>query len=136
MRDAEGPYREAVFSALSGHVLDVSDQEVLISEVIPENRPMPYVELVEAEGVDARTKTADGMEITLTMHIWSQYEGSHEVNLIADQVMRVLTAPDFQVQGFSKRTHYLAGSKTFKDPTGKSWHRALEWHISLLERSE
>jgi len=58
-----------------------------VYDEVPGNALMPYVVLGEDTAVDYATKLNKGSEITLTIHIWSDYNGYYEAMQIAQTIV-------------------------------------------------
>lgn len=88
---------KALYSSLSDHLdCPVTDQ--------PQGEGFPYVVLGEPRSVDSSTKDLLGMEITYTIHIFSDYQGDKEVLEIADEIVSALHDNPLLVEYFSVST--------------------------------
>lgn len=53
----------------------------------------PHVTIGENPAFGDRDKTGDGRDMRPLFHIWSEYDGWSEANVIADQIIDSLTVP-------------------------------------------
>lgn len=89
--------QKGVFSILS------TKQTTPVYDDVPEEAVLPYITLGAFTDKQTGNKTADIHDISLQIHIWSEYEGKKEVNEIANDVTAVLTSwpLDLSVDGFN-----------------------------------
>jgi len=78
--------QKGVFSILS------TKQTTPVYDDVPEEAVLPYITLGAFTDKQTGNKTTDIHDISLQIHIWSEYEGKKEVNEIADDVTAVLTS--------------------------------------------
>ena len=78
--------QKAVYSILS------TKQSTPVYDSVPAAAVLPYITIGEFTAKMSGAKTSDISDISLTLHIWSEYEGKSEVNGIANDVAAVLTA--------------------------------------------
>lgn len=81
-------------NTLSGLVNGVYDD-------VPEGSTYPYVVIGEETATNIGSKTLDGLEYTLVIHIWSQYRGRKEVKQIMERIYEVLHDQSISVTGAS-----------------------------------
>ena len=84
------PLQEAIFTALSANVVGIDGNSVPVYDDVPEDVTYPYVQIGEETAIDGGTKTVDGNEHTLTIHIWSQYRGRKEIKVLMQSVYDLL----------------------------------------------
>lgn len=89
--------QRGVYSILSQY------QTTPVYDDVPENAKLPYITLGAFTCKQTGNKTADICDISLQVHIWSEYEGKKEVNEIANDVTAVLTSwpIDLSAEGFN-----------------------------------
>jgi len=78
-------------------------QTTPVYDDVPEGAALPYVTLGAFTCKPGGNKTADISDISLQIHVWSEYAGKSEVNGIANDVTAVLTSwpIDLSADGFS-----------------------------------
>ena len=74
-----------VYEILTTHDLDVS-----VYDEVPPGAHMPYITLGAFTCKNTGNKTADISDVSLQVHIWSEYAGKTEVNQIATDVTALL----------------------------------------------
>lgn len=89
--------QKGVFSLLS------TKQTTPVFDDVPEDAKFPFITLGAFTDKQTGNKTADIHDISLQIHIWSEYEGKKEVNEIANDVTAVLTSwpLDLSADGFN-----------------------------------
>lgn len=78
--------QKGVYSILS------AKQTTPVYDDVPADAVLPYITLGSFTCKQVGNKTADLVDVSLQIHIWSAYEGKREVNEIADDVTAVLTS--------------------------------------------
>lgn len=99
---------------------------------VPDGAAMPYVTLGEDTAVDWSTKPAPGMEVTHTLHVWSDYRGMAEAKQIIDQVVQALTASPLVVEGFAVVVGRMDMIDTLRDPEGYR-HGVIRFRFKIME---
>lgn len=95
------PLQQAVFSALNGNVTGLNGSNITVYDDVPEDVVYPYVIIGEETALNFGSKTLDGVEHTLTIHVWSQYRGRREIKQIMQSVYEILHEADINVSGAS-----------------------------------
>ncbi len=86
MSDAAWELQKAVYDALSvpGAVA------APVYDDVPQGAAMPYVAIGDSTIAPAGSKTEDGEDHSLTLHVWSQYAGRREVKELLGQIKAAL----------------------------------------------
>ena len=89
--------QKGVFSLLSEY------QTTPVYDDVPSEAILPYVTFGAFTCKNLGNKTADIVDISLQIHIWSEYEGKAEINGIANDITAVLTSwsIDLSKDGFN-----------------------------------
>lgn len=103
-----------------------------VYDEVPDGAAMPYVVLGEDTAVDWSTKPAPGMEVTHTLHVWSDYQGMAEAKQIIDLTIQALTASPLTVEGFAVVSGQLDMAEAMRDPEGFR-HGILRFRFKILE---
>ena len=90
-------FQKGVYSILS------TKQTTPVYDDVPEGAELPYVTIGAFTCKLNGAKHADISDISLQLHIWSEYSGKMEVNEIANDITAVLTAwaIDLSTDGFN-----------------------------------
>lgn len=77
-------------------------QTTPVYDDIPQDAVLPYITIGAFTCKSVGNKTADISDISLQLHIWSEYSGKLEVNEIANDITAVLTSwpIDLSPEGF------------------------------------
>ena len=103
-----------------------------VYDQVPDGAAMPYVTLGEDTAVDWSTKPAPGMEVTHTLHVWSDYRGMAEAKGIMDEIIQALTVNPLTVEGFAVVSGQLDMAEAMRDPDGYR-HGILRFRFKILE---
>jgi hypothetical protein len=103
-----------------------------VYDEVPEGAEMPYVVLGEDTAVDWSTFLVPGVEVTQTLHVWSDYEGMAEVKQIIDQMVQALTGDPLIVEGFTVVVARLDMVEALRDPGGFR-HGVVRFRFKVAE---
>lgn len=103
-----------------------------VYDEVPGGAIMPYVTLGEDTAVDWSTKLEPGMEVTHTLHVWSDYNGMAETKQLIDQVVQVLTGSPLNIEGFAVVMASLDMIDTLRDPEGYR-HGVIRFRFKIME---
>lgn len=107
MSGAAWALQKAIVAALEGNAalkaaMGIASGDAPILDHVPENQPMPYVELEDNDGRawDAGA-SAGGMEygdeLTIRLYSWSSYEGTKQAKAMNDAIKRALRDQSFDL---------------------------------------
>lgn len=75
-----------------------------VYDYVPDDAIPPYITLGSIITEDISTKTEDRYRVQQQINIWSEYKGKHEINLIAEKIINLLTSReghlDLSEEGF------------------------------------
>lgn len=116
------PLQQAIYTRLSGDTELVTTLGAAVYDFVPDSAPFPYVTIGDVTEAPNDTMGRTGRDMTVTVHIWSQYAGNKQVMQIADRVDDLLDRWAVTVTGWNA-THMLQEFfETFRDPDGKTRH--------------
>lgn len=118
--------QKAIFNRLSTISCPVYD-------AVPQGASFPYVTLGEDTAIDWSSKTTDGQETTVTLHVWSRYNGMAEAKQIGGEVIELMTAAPLIMTGFEADTPRLDMSEVIKDPDGITRHGITRFRLFIAE---
>ena len=91
------------------------DVSANVFDNVPKDHPYPYISMGNWTAIDAATKSKDGHQLTITLHIWSQYSGRKEVKNMMAQVYEALhnkTGDDIDVGSGDQNTNVAVAALT------------------------
>lgn len=107
-----------------------------VFDAVPENQAFPYVTIGDVTSIPYRTFDGFGEECTITLHIWSRYNGFREAAEILDHLNRILADTGFSVPGWEMEGCYYEFSETIRDPDGITRHIPVRYRVRLAKRTE
>jgi plastocyanin/RNA-binding protein YhbY len=111
----------------------VSGANVSVFDDVPENTAYPYVVIGEETTSNSGTKTKDGVEHTLTIHVWSQYRGRREIKEIMQSVYEKLHNTAISVIGASLINIRQEFSTTLTETDGITRHGVMRFRVIIFD---
>ena len=93
---AANALQSAIFARLTGQLGPTP-----VYDFVPQDSAFPYVVIGADTSVPADTKTNDGQEFTLTIHVWDKAAGRKSVKTTMEAVYTALHNHPLAVTGFS-----------------------------------
>lgn len=133
MRSPLFSLQAAIYDRLTAKISDAA-----VYDFVPEDTKFPYIAIGEDTALPWNSKTADGQEVTHTLHLFSQAPGSQEIKDLIDQAIAALTvAPlDLSEAGFTVAVHSLDFNQTLKEGDGITRHGILRFRFKIQEIPE
>ena len=125
--------QKSIFTALNGNVTGVSSANIPIYDDVPEGSVYPYVVIGEETASNNGTKTLDGFEHTITLHVWSQYRGRREIKEIMQSVYEKLHNTAITVTGASLVNIRQEFSNTLAEQDGITRHGVMRFRAVLFD---
>ena len=100
-----------------------------------EGTTYPFVAIGEDTVTDFGTKTEDGGQFTINIHVWSQYTGSKETKNIMDRIHDLLHDSNLSVTGFNLVNLRFEFSDILRDPDGITRHGVMRFRAIILGTS-
>ena len=125
--------QKAIFTALNGTVTGVSSANIPIYDDVPEGTVYPYVVIGEETSSNNGTKTLDGVEHTLTLHVWSQYRGRREIKEIMQSVYEKLHNTAITVTGASLVNIRQEFSNPLEEQDGITRHGVMRFRAVVFD---
>jgi hypothetical protein len=125
--------QKSIFTALNGNVTGVSSANIPIYDDVPEGSVYPYVVIGEETTSNNGTKTLDGVEHTITLHVWSQYRGRREIKEIMQSVYEKLHNTAITVSGASLVNIRQEFSNTLAEQDGITRHGVMRFRAILFD---
>ena len=125
--------QKAIFTKLSGNVDGLDGANIPVYDDVPQQSNYPYVQIGEETSANNGTKTLDGIEHTLTMHIWSQYRGRREIKTIMKSVYDLLHNTAISVSGASLVNVRQEFSTTLAENDGITRHGVMRFRAVVFD---
>jgi len=125
--------QKAIFTKLNGNVDGLAGENIPVYDDVPQQSNYPYVQIGEETSANNGTKTLDGIEHTLTMHIWSQYRGRREIKTIMKSVYDLLHNTAISVSGASLVNVRQEFSTTLSENDGITRHGVIRFRAVVFD---
>lgn len=125
--------QKAIYSTLNGSVTGIDDASVSVFDDVPEETAYPYVVIGEETTSDFGTKTLDGVEHTISVHVWSQYRGRREIKEIMESCYNLLHNADITVEGASLINVRHEFATTLSENDGITRHGAMRFRVVVFD---
>jgi hypothetical protein len=125
--------QKAIFTKLNGNVDGLDGANIPVYDDVPQQSNYPYVQIGEETSANNGTKTLDGIEHTLTMHIWSQYRGRREIKTIMKSVYDLLHNTAISVTGASLVNVRQEFSTTLAENDGITRHGVIRFRAVVFD---
>ncbi len=125
--------QKAIFTKLNGNVDGLAGENIPVYDDVPQQSNYPYVQIGEETSANNGTKTLDGVEHTLTMHIWSQYRGRREIKTIMKSVYDLLHNTAISVSGASLVNVRQEFSTTLSENDGITRHGVIRFRAVVFD---
>lgn len=138
MSDASFELQKALLAMLT----DSSPQTLTVYDRVPDqasgasapDSAFPYVQIGEMDAipddVDGASGRDDGEVETITLHVWSRYQGQKEVKQIMQQIKDRLHNQDIAVTGRASSICWVRSRRSFMDPDGKTRHGVMSIEVT------
>lgn len=125
------PLQQSVYTRLSGDTELVTTLGAAVYDHVPDSAAFPYVALGDVTEGFADNMGRTGRNLTITVHIWSQYAGMKQVKQIADRVDDLLDRWTPTVAGWSATEMLHEFFETMRDPDGVTRHGVSRFRIHI-----
>lgn len=131
MTTAAQPLQQGTYTLLTGD----ADLMAAITEVRDsvEGATAPFVVIGDVTEVPDSTHDREGLNVTMTLHIWSRYRGWKEALVILGHLDRVLHRRPFPVDGFQMVSIQREWHTTQRDPDPEIRHLPVRFRVWLEE---
>ena len=125
--------QQAIYTALYQRVIDSDGIYAAIYDDVPEGAAYPFVVIGEETTANNGTKTIDGIEHTLTIHVWSQYRGRKQIKELMQSVYDLLHNTDITVSGASLVNIRQEFSTTLAENDGITRHGVMRFRAVVFD---
>jgi len=124
--------QEAIYYELS-HDLLLNAAVTGIYDNVLQEADYPYVVIGDDTIQGWDTDEANGINTTVTIHIWSKYNGKKEVKEIMDLIYRTLHKVRITIAGLHTVACLFEFSETLVDSDGQTRHGVMQFRILAHE---
>ena len=125
--------QKAIFAKLDGSIVGLSAANISVFDDVPENTSYPYVVIGEETAINNGSKDLDGLEYTLTVHVWSNYRGRREIKEIMQSVYENLHDTAITVTGASLVNVRQEFNTTLAENDGITRHGVMRFRAVVFD---
>lgn len=125
--------QKAIFNQLSGSIVGLDSANISVFDDVPENTSYPYVVIGEETATNNGSKDLDGLEYTLTVHVWSNYRGRREIKEIMQSVYENLHDTAITVTGASLVNVRQEFNTTLAENDGITRHGVMRFRAVVFD---
>ena len=125
----------AIYSRLNNDATLTNTHGAGVYDEVQEGNSYPFVTIGEETTIDYSTKDVDGGELTVNIHVWSQYKGSKETKTIMDRIHDLLHDYNLSVTGYNLVNSRFEYSDIMRDPDGITRHGVMRFRAIILGTS-
>lgn len=134
MSDGSFPLQQTIVSILSGISLPLPAGHV--HSPAPQDASLPYVEVGDSDTVAADVQCRDGLEETITIHVWTDGESYKLAKDIASSIREALHAQKLTVAGRSAALAMVRSTRVFTDSDGEAIHGVVTLSVNHFGQKE
>lgn len=116
--------QQALYTLLSG-ALDVP-----VYGGAPQDAAIPYVDMGEADSIPADVQCRDGVEETITIHVWTKYGSQREAKEIIQAIRGAVHLQNLTVAGRSAALAAVTSTRLFPDADNSSLHGVVSLRVT------
>jgi len=133
--DSQWAVQQAIFAKLGADaaVKALIGDPARIYDHIPDAPTFPYVGIGEAFSDQFDTKSWDGMDQDVVLHVWSRYRGKKEAKQIMGAIHDALNKQPLTVTGHNFVLCQFTFGQVFDDPDGLSRHGVARYRVVTHE---
>ena len=98
------------------------------------NQAFPYVTIGESLGEQADTLGEQGVNIELTVHVWSRQPGMQETQVLMARVKDALDRQRLPAAGFQWVDTIWTYAQTLREPDGMTRHGVLRFQVGTFQQ--
>ena len=123
--------QEAIFNALDGNITgDVYDEPPALPVGMPDSG-FPYTVIGDDTAVAFDTDDTLGKEITVTLHVWSRYNGSKEAKQILGEIYDLLNRTAPTITGYKVVDLLCEFTQVFRRDNGKLRQGVARYRMTI-----
>lgn len=125
------PLQQSIYETLTGDTV-IMNLVAGIFDRPPQGGEFPYVSIGESAITDRSTKTTDGTEQMVMLHVWSREGGRTQAATIMERIYALLHQADLTVTGQTCILIRFVSSKLMLENDGFTYHGTMQFR-ALLE---
>ena len=115
----------AVYSRLTSQLSET------VYDDVPQDPTFPFVVIGDDTGIPFDTDDTTGTESTLTIHVWSRYDGRSEVKGIMSDIYDALNRHSLSVTGANTIDCLYEFGETMLDPDMETRHGVMRFRLTV-----
>ncbi len=133
--DSQWAVQQAIFAALgaSAALKALIGDPVRLYDHVPESPTFPYVVIGESFFGQWDTKSFDGMDQDIVLHVWSRYRGRKEAKQIMGAIHDALNKQSLTVTGHNFVLCQFTFGQVLDDPDGLTRHGIARYRVVTHE---
>ena len=128
MADGSADVQQAVYSALTAG--DPPALTVDVYACAPQDAALPFVDIAESDTLPADVQGRDGLEETLTIHVWTVYGNQLQAKEIISAIRGALHLKALSVTGRDSAFCTVTGTRIFPDADNESLHGVITLRVN------
>lgn len=129
MKDSQIAVQTSVLTTLTG---DTALMALItgVFDIVPSSQAVPFVSIGDFSSSDNSTNGVDGMEHTVTLHIWDEGGSRLRLKQIMSRLIELLHDSDLTLSdGHNLVNLRFEFSETFRDPDGVTLHGVQRYRV-------
>jgi hypothetical protein len=127
------PLQQAVYTRLNADATLTTSLGATIYDSTPDSAAFPYVVIGDDTEAPNDTMGVTGRDMTLTLHVWSQYVGKKQVKEIQNRIDALLDRWKPTVTGWNAVQMLQEFHESFMDPDGVTRHGVSRYQIHIYQ---
>ena len=107
---------------------------VPVFDAVPDNQPKPYVVIGDDTITEFDQDGVIGFDCTITLHVWSDYNGRAEVKTLQGQCFNLLNRAELTVTGYNLLGCNHEFSDSFLETNGVTRHGVQRYRLLLTSQ--
>ena len=119
--DSSWELQEAIYTALTGDA-PLMAMITGVHDHVPQETAFPYITIGASTAREWGAAGVEGIEATLTIHVWSRTRGHKEAKQITAEIHRIMHDADLSVTGHALINLRFEFGETMLDADGVTYH--------------
>lgn len=128
MADGSADLQQAIYTALTGGETPVLT--VSVYACAPQDAALPFVDIAESDTVPADVQCRDGLEETITIHVWTVFGDQLQIKAIISAIRGALHLKLLAVAGRDSAFCTVTGTRVFPDADSESLHGVVTIRVN------